>query len=524
MTTQACSKTKAARAIFSSARSRKSLWSVPLAMSLLVAPLLWGQGYGQQYGQYPPDQSNGTPYDSGHPGYGQSSPYSDNVSPQQPYSATSYADENALQQGYNNVQPLSEQQLESLVAPIALYPDNLVAQILAASTYPQQVADADRWLWAQGNVPPEQIAAGADLQPWDPSVKALTAFPQVLSEMDHNLQWVSDLGNTYYNQPQDVLHAVQVMRWRAQAAGNLHSTPQESVTYEQGNILVAPANPQFVYVPEYNPWGVYGSSVAPYPGFSLLGAIGSFVGSTAVRFGWGIATAAFSHSPFGLLAWGLNWLTQAVLFHGSSYYSHSLTVRDWGLPYGGPRAFSRGGTFAGRSYRETGSYDRWSGASANSHSQGFYRAPNSSPNRDLYARSRLPEQSRGWQGSRSYTASHDDGFRSFRQPAIRSDQYSRSGSGWGFDNRQTYRSGNNMRYENMTRADRSRQKSLERGDFGKRAKSFKGDSFSRSFGKKEKKERSSNHFRAPKAPKSFSAKSFGHSHSGGHGHGGRHHG
>jgi hypothetical protein len=98
------------------------------------------------------------------------------------------------------------------VAPIALYPDTLVAQVLAASTYPVQVVDADRWRQAQGYASPDQIAAGADAQTWDPSLKVLTAFPQVLAEMDRNLQWTTDLGNAYYNQPQDVLQAVQVMR------------------------------------------------------------------------------------------------------------------------------------------------------------------------------------------------------------------------------------------------------------------------------------------------------------------------
>jgi len=93
--------------------------------------------------------------------------------------------------------------LEQLVAPIALYPDTLVAQMLAASTYPAQVVDADRWLQALGNASPYQIAGGADVQNWDPSVKALTAFPQVLAEMDRNVQWTTGLGNAYYNQPQD---------------------------------------------------------------------------------------------------------------------------------------------------------------------------------------------------------------------------------------------------------------------------------------------------------------------------------
>src|SRR5271170_5306965 len=219
------------------------------------------------------------------------------------------------------MQPLNAQQLEQLVAPIALYPDPLVAQVLTASTYQAQVADADHWRQAQGYAPSEQIAAGADAQNWDASVKGLTAFPQVLAEMDRNLRWTSDLGNAYYNQPQDILEAVQVMRQRAQAAGNLQTTPQETVSDDQGNIEVAPANPQVVYVPAYNPWAVYGQPISPYPGFALLGALGYVVGS--VGFGLGIAIAGFSHVTFGFLGWGLSWLGHAIFFNHSNYYSHS---------------------------------------------------------------------------------------------------------------------------------------------------------------------------------------------------------
>src|SRR6202035_4078194 len=112
-----------------------------------------------------------------------------------------------------------------------------------------QLVDADRWRQAQGSAYSDQIAAGANQQPWDPSVKAMTAFPQVLAEMDKNLQWTTELGNAYYNQPQEIFAAVQIMRQRAQAAGNLQNTPQEAVSYNQGNILLAPVNPQQVYVP-----------------------------------------------------------------------------------------------------------------------------------------------------------------------------------------------------------------------------------------------------------------------------------
>src|ERR1035438_1796159 len=156
-------------------------------------------------------------------------------------------------------QPLDAAQLEQLVAPIALYPDTLVAQVVAASTYPGQIADADRWRQMQGDASPDQIVAAADAQNWDPSVKALTAFPQVLAQMNRNQQWTTDLGNAYYNQPQDVLQAVQVMRRRAQAAGTLESTPQQAVDYDQGYIQLTPVNPQVVYVPTYNPWTVYRS-------------------------------------------------------------------------------------------------------------------------------------------------------------------------------------------------------------------------------------------------------------------------
>ena len=153
--------------------------------------------------------------------------------------------------------------------------------------------------------------------------------------MDQNLHWTSDLGNAYYNQPQDVLEAVQEMRQRARAAGNLQSTPQEAVNYDQGNIVLAPANPQVVYVPSYDPWGVYGEPVSPYPGFSTLDAVGSFfasaLGSSALRFGAGVAISAFTQAPWGWLGWGLNWLTQSVLFNQSDYFriARLWPIGDW---------------------------------------------------------------------------------------------------------------------------------------------------------------------------------------------------
>src|SRR6202140_1657125 len=120
------------------------------------------------------------------------------------------------------------EQLQRLVAPIALYPDSLVAQILAASTFPDEVCEADRFVQANPDLKGQALAQAVDQQPWDPSVKALTAFPSVLGYMDKNLSWTSSLGDAYYNQQQDVMDAVQVMRHKAQEAGALKN-PQHEV-------------------------------------------------------------------------------------------------------------------------------------------------------------------------------------------------------------------------------------------------------------------------------------------------------
>ncbi len=113
----------------------------------------------------------------------------------------------------------TSEQLQRLVAPIALYPDSLVAQVLAAATFPEQVVEADRWVQAHPDLKGQDLGQAVDQQPWDPSIKALTAFPSVLGNMDKNLSWTSSLGDAYYNQQQDVMDAVQVMRRKAQSNG-----------------------------------------------------------------------------------------------------------------------------------------------------------------------------------------------------------------------------------------------------------------------------------------------------------------
>ena len=317
--------------------------ALPVALllaALATAPLFAQQGY-QDNGQYAQPAYQ--------PGYGQPQyPQPQYAQPQypQPYAPQQQPYQNASQPypqpGYTQ-QPLSADQLQQLLAPLALYPDALLAQVLAASTYPAQVAAADQWLqWmqSQGYASPDQVVAGADAQTgWDPSVKALTAFPQVLALMNRNLEWTTNLGNAYYNQPQDVMQTIQVMRGRAENAGTLQSTPQEYVDNSQGYIGIAPANPQMAYVPQYNPWAVYGQQVAPYSGFSPLSALGSLFGSSPIQYGLGIAMSAFSRTPWGWLGWGLDWLTNSVLFQHNNYSTHSTSVADWGYHRGVPGGY-----------------------------------------------------------------------------------------------------------------------------------------------------------------------------------------
>lgn len=308
----------------------------------------YGYGYGSQnppqapYGYQQPPQPQYAQPQYPQPGYGQQPQYG-----QQPYAPPpgqdyAYGDQPPDYAPQSSAQaPLGPGQLDQLLAPVALYPDSLLAQILTASTYPEQVAVANQWLQqmqAQGYGSPGQIANAVAGQNWDPSVKGLTAFPQVLSMMDQNLEWTTQLGNAYFNQPQDVMQSVQALRDRAQSAGTLQNTPQESVADDQGAIELAPPTPDYVYVPAYDPWAVYGAPIDPYPDFSL-GFLGDFFGA-GLRFGPACAMAAFDRTPYGLVGWNLSWFGHAVFFHHSTYFTHSASVSDWGYPHGGARAYA----------------------------------------------------------------------------------------------------------------------------------------------------------------------------------------
>src|ERR1700680_4910849 len=180
---------------------------------------------------------------------------------------------------------LSAQELQQLVAPIALYPDALVAQILAAATYPTQIVEADRWMQRHSNLKGEELAKEVDKQDWDPRIKALGQFPSVLENMDKNLSWTSSLGEAYANEAEDVTNAVQEMRQQAEKAGHLNSNEQERVTAQGNTIVIEPVSPDVVYVPAYDPWLVYGAPIVAYPGWFPVPGI--FFGGPTVYFGMG---------------------------------------------------------------------------------------------------------------------------------------------------------------------------------------------------------------------------------------------
>ncbi len=240
--------------------------------------------------------------------------------------------------------PESPEQLQQLVAPIALYPDSLVAEILAAASYPEQVVEADRWLQSNPGLTGQALGQAVNSQPWDQSVKALTAFPSVLANMDRNLSWTSSLGDAYYNQPQDVMAAVQVMRQRAQAAGTLQSTPQQAVTTQGPDIDIEPVSPDVVYVPAYDPWTVYGAPIVAWPGWYPYPGI--WFSGPYLSFGVGIPIGFFAGFAWGWHHWGFDWHHRAVLFNHSPYLSRSVTFFNRRNFYGG--AGVRGSRGAGR--------------------------------------------------------------------------------------------------------------------------------------------------------------------------------
>jgi hypothetical protein len=238
------------------------------------------------------------------------------------------------------IQPaeMTPEYLQQLVAPIALYPDELVAQALAASTYPTEIVEANRWLQQHSNLKGAELGNAINQERWDPSVKALTQFPSVLANMDKNLSWTSALGDAYFNGPEEVMNAVQALRKRAQAAGTLKSTAQQKVTPEGQTIIIEPANAEVVYVPAYNPWIVYGAPIPVYPAYFA----GAWSDGPLVFFDVGSPIAWGFDFDWGWHAWRCDWRGRFIVFNHNRFVSRSPTFFHHGA------GFRPGGGFRGR--------------------------------------------------------------------------------------------------------------------------------------------------------------------------------
>lgn len=207
--------------------------------------------------------------------------------------------------------PKTADQLDTLVAPIALYPDPLLAQVLAASTYPLEIVQARRWLQANAKLKGEELTKAAQKQPWDPSVQAMVPFPDALKLLDENLQWTTELGDTFLDQQSDLMDAVQRMRKKAKDNGKLESSKEQKVevkTVETKTIIeIVPSDPQVIYVPTYSPTVVYPPPVYPYPPYyPVYPTTGAIVATAAISFGVGVAMGAF-WSGGGGWGWGCGW-------------------------------------------------------------------------------------------------------------------------------------------------------------------------------------------------------------------------
>lgn len=196
--------------------------------------------------------------------------------------------------------PFKQEELDQLLAPIALYPDSLVAQILMASTYPLEVVQAERWVKQNKTLTGDALTSALEKENWDPSVKSLVNFPQVLQMMNEKVDWTQKLGDAFLAQQKDVMDTIQNLRKKAEAEGNLKTNKEQKVIVEKETqtIIIEPSNPQVIYVPTYNPTVVYGLWWYPaYPPYYYYPP-GYAAGATLFSFGVGITIGA---------AWGYAW-------------------------------------------------------------------------------------------------------------------------------------------------------------------------------------------------------------------------
>jgi hypothetical protein len=293
--------------------------------------------------------------------------------------------------------PLSADALQQLAAPIALYPDALVAQVLGAATFPDQVAVASNWLQQNSSLSGAALMQAVDGQPWDPSVKALTQFQSVLDNLAKNLSWASALGEAYNTQPADVMTAIQVLRAQAKAAGNLKSGSQITVVQQAPQVIVIqPTNPQVVYVPQYNPTVVYGTTYVT-PGYSTAAVVTTGLLAFGIGIAVGVAINNNKCCGWGYSYWNCNWHGGTVVYRSTTYYGNTA----WRGGYYGSRATAYGpygATRVGTAYNpNTATYARGAATATPYGAQGTAQAYN--PNTGAYGATRQAANAHGSNGS-----------------------------------------------------------------------------------------------------------------------------
>ena len=244
---------------------------------------------------------------------------------------------------------LPPEQLDALVAPIALYPDPLLAQTLAAATYPLEIVQLQQWLAKNAGLKDKALADAVAKQPWDPSIQAMAALPDVVKRLGDDIQWTTELGNAFLAQQSDVMDAVQRMRKKAEGTGALKSNEQQKVetkVVEQKTVIVVEqANPQVVYVPSYNPVVVYGPPVYAYPPIYYPPyyppSTGAIIAAGAISFGIGIAIGAAWGGGWG---WGCGWGGNNINVNINNNFNRNTNINRGGSGNWNHNPQHRGGT------------------------------------------------------------------------------------------------------------------------------------------------------------------------------------
>ena len=223
-------------------------------------------------------------------------------------------------------------QLDALVAPIALYPDNLLSQTLVASTYPLEIIQLQQWLGRHQDLSKDQkkLAEAVKKEPWDPSIQAMAALPDVVKRLADDIQWTTDLGNAFLAQQKDVMDAIQRMRAKAQNKGALQSNQQQKVETQvvesKQVIVIEQSNPQVVYVPSYDPVYVYGPPVYPYPPiYYPTYSTGAVIAASAISFGVGMAIGAAWGGGWG---WGCGWGGGDININRNNNFNRNTNINN----------------------------------------------------------------------------------------------------------------------------------------------------------------------------------------------------